>query len=164
MPQTVYLAKYAGRSVRWLAAAHALPYAFLLWAVLAFAVAGSATHAGLLTPAEGARMQRAKTGFEHAASTVLRSFRPLTGRDRTFQAPLGEAAAELRVAIRDIVSHLRADGITHTFAYGVSQAGRLLRQFLSDGLNIDESGMPVFDGVHESPAFALTYMPELVPA
>ena len=40
-----------------------------------------------------------------------------------------------------------ADGIDHTFAYGVSQAGRLLRQFLSDGLNVDESGMTVFDGV-----------------
>lgn len=71
--------------------------------VLAFAVAGSATHAGLLTPSEGVRMQRAQTGLEHAGSTLLRTFRPLTGRDRTFQAPLGEAAAELRAAIRDIV-------------------------------------------------------------
>jgi Alpha/beta hydrolase domain len=52
------------------------------------------------------------------------------------------------LAIRDVVSHLRADGIDHTFAYGVSQAGRLLRQFLSDGLNVDESGMRVFDGVY----------------
>jgi len=71
--------------------------------VLAFAVAGSATHAGLLTTTEGARMQRAQTGFEHAASGLLQTFRPLTGRDRTFQAPLAEAAAELRAAIRDIV-------------------------------------------------------------
>jgi hypothetical protein len=71
--------------------------------VLAFAVAGSATHAGLLTPTEGVRMQRAQTGLEHAASGLLRTFRPLTGRDRTFQAPLAEAAAELRAAIRDIV-------------------------------------------------------------
>jgi hypothetical protein len=51
------------------------------------------------------------------------------------------------LAIRDIVSHLRADGVDHTFAYGVSQAGRLLRQFLSDGLNINETGATVFDGV-----------------
>lgn len=72
-------------------------------AVLAFAVAGSATHAGLLTPTEGVRMQRAQTGFEHAASTLLRSFRPLTGRDRTFQTPLAEAAAQLRAAVREIV-------------------------------------------------------------
>jgi hypothetical protein len=51
------------------------------------------------------------------------------------------------LAIRDVVSHLRGDGIDHAFAYGVSQAGRLLRQFLSDGLNVDETGMTVFDGV-----------------
>ncbi len=63
---------------------------------------------------------------------------------RTAQAPVAGCGL---LAIRDVVSHLRADGLTHTFAYGVSQAGRLLRQFLSDGLNVDESGMTVFDGV-----------------
>jgi hypothetical protein len=63
---------------------------------------------------------------------------------RTSRAPVAGCGL---LAIRDVVSHLRADGIDHTFAYGVSQAGRLLRQLLSDGLNIDESGMRVFDGV-----------------
>lgn len=52
------------------------------------------------------------------------------------------------LAIRDFVSHLRAGpGVEHTFGYGVSQSGRLLRQFLWDGLNVDESGGQVFDGV-----------------
>jgi hypothetical protein len=63
---------------------------------------------------------------------------------RTSRAPVAGCGL---LAIRDVVSHLRADGIDHTFVYGVSQAGRLLRQFLSEGLNIDESGMRVFDGV-----------------
>ena len=63
---------------------------------------------------------------------------------RTSRAPVAGCGL---LAIRDVVSHLRADGIDHSFAYGVSQAGRLLRQFLSEGLNIDESGMMVFDGV-----------------
>ncbi|MGB8503387.1 alpha/beta hydrolase domain-containing protein [Mycobacterium sp.] len=63
---------------------------------------------------------------------------------RTSRAPVAGCGL---LAIRDVVSHLRADGIDHSFAYGVSQAGRLLRQFLSEGLNIDESGMRVFDGV-----------------
>ncbi len=63
---------------------------------------------------------------------------------RTSRAPVAGCGL---LAIRDVVSHLRADGIDHIFAYGVSQAGRLLRQFLSEGLNIDESGMRVFDGV-----------------
>ncbi|WP_006246015.1 alpha/beta hydrolase domain-containing protein [Mycolicibacterium tusciae] len=69
------------------------------------------------------------------------------------------------LAIRDIVSHLKSDsliagsagrGIDHAFAYGVSQAGRLIRQFLSDGLNVDEVGMTVFDGVFSEFASAAT--------
>ncbi len=60
------------------------------------------------------------------------------------------------LAIRDIVAHLRGDGINHAFAYGVSQAGRLLRQFLADGLNVDETGMTVFDGVFSESASAAT--------
>jgi hypothetical protein len=51
------------------------------------------------------------------------------------------------LAIRDIVSHMRAEGFDHVFAYGVSQAGRLLRQFVLDGLNVDEAGTIVFDGI-----------------
>ena len=72
---------------------------------------------------------------------------------RTTQAPVAGAGL---LAIRDIVSHLRTEGIEHAFAYGVSQAGRLLRQFLTDGLNVDESGMTVFDGVFSEFASAST--------
>lgn len=74
-------------------------------------------------------------------------FQPFHFYELVYRSSLAPVAGCGLLAIRDIVSHLRADGITHTFAYGVSQAGRLLRQFLSDGLNIDESGMTVFDGV-----------------
>lgn len=74
-------------------------------------------------------------------------FQPFHIYELVYRSALAPVAGCGLLAIRDIVSHLRADGITHTFAYGVSQAGRLLRQFLSDGLNIDESGMAVFDGV-----------------
>jgi len=72
---------------------------------------------------------------------------------RTSRTPVVGAGM---LAIRDIVSHLRGDGIEHAFAYGVSQAGRLLRQFLSDGLNVDETGMTVFDGVFSESASAAT--------
>lgn len=76
---------------------------------------------------------------------------------RTSRAPVAGAGL---LAIRDIVSHLRGDdltaGIQHAFAYGVSQAGRLLRQFISDGLNVDEAGMIVFDGVFSESASAAT--------
>lgn len=61
--------------------------------------------------------------------------------------------------IRDIVSLIRYEGdsalleeldvpdIEHTVAWGVSQSGRLLRQFVYDGLNADPEGRKVFDGV-----------------
>ena len=57
-------------------------------------------------------------------------------------------------ATRDIVSHIRAHGadftgraITHTLAFGISQAGRYLRDHIARGFNADESGARVFDGV-----------------
>lgn len=60
------------------------------------------------------------------------------------------------LAVRDCVSFLRyaqtadnpsAGRIDHTFAFGVSQSGRFLRHFLYLGLNVDEHGRPVFDGL-----------------
>jgi alpha/beta hydrolase family protein len=59
-------------------------------------------------------------------------------------------------ATRDIVSHLRssAEGRdllghqpSHALAFGISQAGRYLRDHLAQGFNADESGSRVFDGV-----------------
>lgn len=62
--------------------------------------------------------------------------------------------------IRDIVSLMRYGGegsgalapfdlpaIEHTVAWGISQSGRLLRQFVYDGFNADLQGRIVFDGV-----------------
>lgn len=50
------------------------------------------------------------------------------------------------LAVRDFSSWL---GRHHDalFGFGVSQSGRFLRQFLFDGLNVDEAGRQVFDGV-----------------
>ena len=63
-------------------------------------------------------------------------------------------------AIRDLVSLIRhtddhagqlvglgLHDIEHTVAYGFSQSGRLLRQYLYDGFNQDLEGRKVFDGV-----------------
>jgi hypothetical protein len=60
------------------------------------------------------------------------------------------------LAVRDCVSFLRhsdaadnpcAGRIDATIGYGVSQSGRFLRHFLSTGLNVDEAGRQVFDGL-----------------
>jgi len=57
-------------------------------------------------------------------------------------------------ATRDIVSHIRSHGtdftgraITHTLAFGISQAGRYLRDHIVQGFNADCDGSRVFDGV-----------------
>ena len=57
-------------------------------------------------------------------------------------------------ATRDIVSHMRHSPteltgrpITHTLAFGISQAGRYLRDHIALGFNADEQGRRVFDGV-----------------
>ncbi|WP_020698217.1 alpha/beta hydrolase domain-containing protein [Reyranella massiliensis] len=60
-------------------------------------------------------------------------------------------------ATRDLVSWLRHDPaatkatgapISHALAIGFSQAGRYLRNHISEGFNRDEQGRRVFDGVH----------------
>ena len=60
-------------------------------------------------------------------------------------------------ATRDVISHLRgsAEGrdllgrqVTHALAFGISQAGRYLRDHLAQGFNRDENGGRVFDGVY----------------
>ncbi|HUB11478.1 MAG TPA: alpha/beta hydrolase domain-containing protein [Acetobacteraceae bacterium] len=57
-------------------------------------------------------------------------------------------------ATRDLISHLRHHGaewlgraVTHTLAFGISQAGRYLRDHIAQGFNADENGARVFDGV-----------------
>jgi hypothetical protein len=57
-------------------------------------------------------------------------------------------------ATRDAVSHLRHHGaallgrpVEHTLAFGISQAGRYLRDHIVQGFNADEDGRRVFDGV-----------------
>ncbi len=69
-------------------------------------------------------------------------------------------AAAGMTGIRDLVSLIRHGGageeqlaqlglpdIEHTVAWGISQSGRLLRQFVYDGFNADLDGRIVFDGV-----------------
>jgi hypothetical protein len=57
-------------------------------------------------------------------------------------------------ATRDVVSWMRHEGseligrpVEHTLAFGISQAGRYLREHIAQGFNADEDGERVFDGV-----------------
>jgi hypothetical protein len=62
------------------------------------------------------------------------------------------AAAGGLLAIRDVVSHLRADGIDYAFGYGASQSGRAAPAAVGRAhrRRIDISG------VHPEPSVALT--------
>jgi hypothetical protein len=59
-------------------------------------------------------------------------------------------------ATRDLVGHMRRSAagrdllgrpMEHTLAFGISQAGRYLRDHIAQGFNRDEDGARVFDGV-----------------
>ena len=59
------------------------------------------------------------------------------------------------LAVRDLAAWARASADSPTtgrvdcaIAQGVSQCGRFLRTFLHAGLNVDEAGNQVFDGIH----------------
>jgi hypothetical protein len=71
----------------------------------------------------------------------------------TKEAPVGGAGL---LALRDATSFLKYDAsellpeigdLEHAIGYGVSQTGRMLRHFMYLGLNIDEQGRNVFDGL-----------------
>jgi hypothetical protein len=62
-------------------------------------------------------------------------------------------------AVRDFVSYLKHDPATpaptrYAVAYGVSQTGRFLRHFLSQGFNTDEEGRKALDGIFSHTAGA----------
>ncbi len=108
-------------------------------------------------------VRRTQTGartpvpFALADSRIIKpEEKPVTGSiyEVRYDATKPKVAGIGFAATRDIVSHLRAQGeaitgrrITHTLAFGISQAGRYLRDHIAQGFNADENGARVFDGV-----------------
>lgn len=87
-------------------------------------------------------------------------FEPGVLYELVYEAQDPVLAASGMSAIRDMVSLIRYGGeggesldqfnlpeIDHAIAYGFSQSGRLLRQYVYDGFNADKEGRIVFDGV-----------------
>ena len=51
-------------------------------------------------------------------------------------------------AVRDYLSYIKQNGeVKRAIAFGTSQSGRFLRNYVYDGFNADEQGRQVFDGV-----------------
>ncbi|MFF3566954.1 alpha/beta hydrolase domain-containing protein [Nocardia jiangxiensis] len=70
-----------------------------------------------------------------------------------YRSAFAPVAGSGLLALRDFGAHLHGEH-EFVFAHGVSQCGRLLRQMLFDGLNVDESGARVFDGMFSQIASA----------
>ena len=59
-----------------------------------------------------------------------------------------EIAGLSLAAFRDFAAYLKKEGaVSRVLAYGYSQSGRFLRDFLYRGFNADEQGKPAFDGL-----------------
>lgn len=80
--------------------------------------------------------------------TIEGGFDPFCWYTLIYRTRLCPVAGTGLLAIRDAAAWLRQEyHFDVAVAYGVSQAGRLLRQYLYEGRNVDESGRVVFDGI-----------------
>jgi len=113
-----------------------------------------------LVPRERWRFARDEGGRPEPDDTHVRlegGFRPGVIYELVYTTRVCPVVGTGLLALRDCVSFLRqghaADGnpsagrIRHTFGFGSSQCGRLLRDLLHLGLNLDESGRRVFDAL-----------------
>jgi Alpha/beta hydrolase domain len=125
-----------------------------------FRLAYEATGSASVTVRRTQIAPRTVVGFEFVDNRTIRLLPPGTKPAIGSIYEVSYEATKPRVlgigfaATRDVVSHLRHNGaeltgrpISHTLAFGISQAGRYLRDHIARGFNADESGRRVFDGV-----------------
>lgn len=102
-------------------------------------------------------------GWEFAGDHAIRllptgtAFQPVKLYEFWYDAKAPLVSGIGFAATRDVVSFLRYGGegnplahpgVTHAISFGVSLSGRFLRHFLELGMNRDEDGRRVFDGVY----------------
>jgi hypothetical protein len=94
-------------------------------------------------------VERSRWHFADESTVTLDGgFQPFRWYTLVYRTNLCPVTGVGMLAVRDAVSYLRREGgYDRALAYGVSQSGRLLRQFLYEGRNLDEDGNLVFDGV-----------------
>jgi len=78
--------------------------------------------------------------------TVDGGFEPFRWYELIYRTRLAPVVGAGLLALRDLGAHLRRDH-DHVFAHGVSQTGRLLREYVFAGLNLDEQDRRVYDGL-----------------
>jgi Alpha/beta hydrolase domain len=124
----------------------------------AFKLAYEAVGPAAVTVRHSQRAARIAVPAEMADNRTVRPLAPIeTGSiyEVRYQATKPRALGIGFAATRDVISHLRHHGadllgrpVTHTLAFGISQAGRYLRDHIAQGFNADEDGRRVFDGVY----------------
>jgi hypothetical protein len=99
--------------------------------------------------AEPVPIERSRWRFSDRSTVTLDGgFQPFHWYTLVYRTSLCPVSGVGLLAVRDAVSYLRREGrFERALAFGVSQSGRLLRQFLYEGRNLDEDGDVVFDGV-----------------
>jgi Alpha/beta hydrolase domain len=98
-----------------------------------------------LGPAE--LIPRSQWRFTSPTSITLDGgFQPFHWYELIYRSSFAPVVGTGLLALRDFGAYLHSDA-DFVFADGISQCGRLLRQFLFDGLNVGERGQQVFDGV-----------------
>lgn len=89
---------------------------------------------------------RSEWWFTSPTSLAVRGgFEPAHWYEIIYRSAYAPVVGAGLLALRDFGAHLRQvhDAV---FAHGISQTGRVLREFLFEGLNVDEDGQQVFDG------------------
>jgi Alpha/beta hydrolase domain len=82
--------------------------------------------------------------------TLQSGFEPGRNYEIAYRAANPPVSGLGLVAVRDITAFAKHEAQKHVkyaIGFGVSQTGRFLRTFLYNGMNTDEKGRPVFDGV-----------------
>lgn len=116
--------------------------------------------------ADDARVQPGDLGFRFLDPERIEIIRPAQGYDGSALYELTYTARDPKVmglgllALRDVASFLRHErgpsnplvaegrpGVDRAIAFGLSQSGRVLRDMLHLGLNEDDAGRVVFDGM-----------------
>ena len=125
-----------------------------------FRLAYEATGSASVTVRRTQTAPRAVVGFEFVDNRTIRLLpagtAPAIGSiyEVSYEATKPRVLGIGFAATRDVISHLRHQDaelmgrpIGHTLAFGISQAGRYLRDHIAGGFNGDENGRRVFDGV-----------------
>jgi hypothetical protein len=151
---------------------------------LAYAAVATDTSKARLTVRTGESDQRvevASNAWEFADARSIRllpqgtKFTPFAIYDLWYEATGAKVLGVGFAATRDVVSFLRNEraddkgtpnpllaagqggegtGVRHTMAFGGSQAGRFLRHFIELGMNKDQGGRRILDGVYSHTAGA----------